>query len=302
MSTPGYIVTSYANYWIRVNLALELHLKQALLDILHNFDNDVAYQGLPTDSKQLYARMDKFRKSAQGKKLAKKVIRKDQWDVLCNPSKVDSDSQEWDITLIVVVISNVLRLPASLSGWANFPVVTDLSKAAFVLRVRYLRNKVIHSSLKVFTLQQFQNVWQEIEDALSSVNYSKMKELKELQSEDLEFYTPAVVNFLKNKCNNLEKTLHQYNMSQNQLSTRLQKDLDSEATARELAIDCLNNEMQDIKNTFSTFVDACHQNRNLETQQMCERLRQLERTIATTVNGQGKYEGIFSIRCPGRHH
>ena len=52
MSTPLYIVQS--EYWIRVNLALEYCIKEALIDVLHNAHNDPSYRGLPTNPAQLY--------------------------------------------------------------------------------------------------------------------------------------------------------------------------------------------------------------------------------------------------------
>ena len=55
MSTPLHIVKS--ENWIRVNLAIEYCVKNVLISVLHNLDNDATYQGLPQDATLLYQRM-----------------------------------------------------------------------------------------------------------------------------------------------------------------------------------------------------------------------------------------------------
>ena len=47
MSTPLHVIKG--EYWIRLNLAIVHCVKNALIRILHNNNNDVTYQGLPQD-------------------------------------------------------------------------------------------------------------------------------------------------------------------------------------------------------------------------------------------------------------
>jgi len=41
-------------YWLRLILALEVHVTRALLDIVHNRNKDPGYQGLPEKHVDLY--------------------------------------------------------------------------------------------------------------------------------------------------------------------------------------------------------------------------------------------------------
>ena len=103
-------------YWIRVNLAVELFLKDALLHFFHNKDKDPSYKGLPEDASQLKTIMIKF-KDEKGKEL-KKVIWKEQWDILCQ-----FPTSKWDVTLITAVITNLPEewgyFSQPIGGWKN---------------------------------------------------------------------------------------------------------------------------------------------------------------------------------------
>ena len=277
MSTPGYIVTANADYWIRVNLAVEVHLKQALLNILHNADNDPTYQGLPKDGKLLYGRMVLFKQAF--KKKLHKVLKKDQWDMLCDHTTGVSDSQQWDVTLIVVVIINELKLPPPQNGWTWPPAANDKSKAAFVLIARHLRNIVKHGSLKDFsTIQQFDCVWKQIKSALTDVKYQNIKDFDELETRDLEFYTSAAVNVMKVKCHDLEKDIKQCQDDQK----HLQQDTSLVSAARKQEIDQLSaelhNEIQGVKDILHAFQIASR-DKNLEHEKVEERLKHIEKFL-----------------------
>ena len=45
------------SFWIRINLAIEIFLKKALLSFLHNESKDPTYTGLTTDPEKLYTEM-----------------------------------------------------------------------------------------------------------------------------------------------------------------------------------------------------------------------------------------------------
>ena len=52
MSTPTSAVVSSCDCWLRVNVAAELHLKNALIDVIHNRLKSSAYKGLPDNPNQ----------------------------------------------------------------------------------------------------------------------------------------------------------------------------------------------------------------------------------------------------------
>ena len=106
MSDSAEDVVANCEFWMRVNLALEVCVKEALIHILHNTHSDPSYKGLPTDPGDLYKYMlNCLRKNRN----YNKILCKDQLNVLC-PANGQSNTREWDITLIVFVIRNETTL------------------------------------------------------------------------------------------------------------------------------------------------------------------------------------------------
>jgi len=103
--------------WIRVNLAVDIFIKKGLLCFLHNTFEDSSYTGLPTDPVELYSHMKGFEKDKKQELLKRKVLTKKDWDKLCPASTGNSNSNEWDVTLIMVVITNSSQLPSPRNGW-----------------------------------------------------------------------------------------------------------------------------------------------------------------------------------------
>ena len=71
-------VVEKCEFWIRVHLALEVFVKEALIHILHNIHNDPSYKGLPTDPVDLYQYMLR----CKGKPVYRN-LRADQLALLC---------------------------------------------------------------------------------------------------------------------------------------------------------------------------------------------------------------------------
>ena len=145
MSDSAEDVIINCEFWLRVILALEVCVKEALIHILHNTHNDPSYKGLPTDPDKLYKYMlNCLRKNRN----YNKILCKDQLNVLC-PANGQSNPREWDITLIVFVIRNETRLQP-LNGWSTKdkpPPLTDTTKGGCVDHAKYLRNVLNHGSV-----------------------------------------------------------------------------------------------------------------------------------------------------------
>ena len=88
MSSTQQNVVTKSDYWIRVNLALEFCVKDALISILHNLDNDPSYQGLPQNPGQLYQHMLACK---QNKNKEFERLKKDERDKLCPPNQQQTD-------------------------------------------------------------------------------------------------------------------------------------------------------------------------------------------------------------------
>ena len=182
MSTSTREVVEKSDYWIRVNLALEFFVKEAVIRVLHNLDNDPSYSGLPRDPVQLYQHMTRCRGNRNYRHL-----KADQWALLC-PTSGQSDSKEWDITLLVCVIRNELALLRPLAGWIDEPTaLTDITKGGFVNRARIIRNILKHESVEAISTElQFDGNWDEIEKILIGLNYQNMTDFHELKTKSLD--------------------------------------------------------------------------------------------------------------------
>ena len=206
MSTPTAVVVRECNYWIRVNLAAENHLRDALLNILHNRDNDPSYVGLPEDEVLFYHRMVKFKLREQNN--LKNVIKLDQWNILCPPTG-KTQSKKLDITLIVIVIRYETKLTPPCGGWIlKLPHRIDVSKAAFCLLARELRNKIKHGTVEdISTLIQFDEFWAKFEFILIGLCYSDMTSFYKLKTNSLDPHVQQITDLFVNKVNVLEKDM-----------------------------------------------------------------------------------------------
>ena len=95
-----------------------------------------------------------------------KVLKDDQWNILCPPNK-KTYSKDFDITLLVAVIRSVVGLKPK-GGWNIKELQSnDRSKGAFVFLALKLRNKIKHSSVEnLQDLETFQDYWQRIRGIL----------------------------------------------------------------------------------------------------------------------------------------
>lgn len=130
---------------IKCFLAVNRHLQQALLDVVH----DPQYDGIPRDPVELYKFFNKYENIQKIKKLSKNVLKQDQIDLL-SPQNQRTFSNKWDITLICVVIINFTTVPSPLKGWRVKPDQTDKTTGAFVWIARGLRNLSNHATLETF--------------------------------------------------------------------------------------------------------------------------------------------------------
>ena len=227
MSTPLHIVKS--EYWIRVNLAIEICVKNVLINVLHNFDNDVTYQGLPEDAILLYQRMLHCKQDV--KHSLHKVLSDDQWDILC-PTNQQTHSKDFDITLLVAVIRSVIGLKPK-GGWnIKFLEPNDKSIGAFVFLAKILRNEIKHGSVdNIQDLKQFQYYWQRIRDILVGLSFTDMTSFNLLETCPLDKHIDTISKLVFD----LEKRVDV---------------LKNEATDNTNDIQNLNEEIQSIK-TFS---------------------------------------------------
>ena len=217
MSTPLHIVKS--EYWIRVNLAIEYCVKNVLISVLHNLDNDATYQGLPQDATLLYQQMLQCKQDV--KHPLHKVLSVDQWDILC-PLNQQTYSKDFDITLLVAVIRSVIGLKPK-GGWKIKVLESnDTSIGAFVFLAKVLRNEIKHGSVdNIQDLKQFQHYWQRIRIILIGLHFTDMTSFNSLETCPLDKHVDTIsklvfdlekrVDVLKNEATDNTKEIHNLN-------------------------------------------------------------------------------------------
>ena len=97
----------------------------------------------------------------------KKIINATQWGKLypSPPSSVTSD--DFDITLLMVLLRNICGLAAPATGWDSLPPASDASVGANIARVKYYRNSVYgHAKQASVDDPTFNLLWRDISAAL----------------------------------------------------------------------------------------------------------------------------------------
>lgn len=137
LAIPGQnsIIKDNENY-IRLLTCLNYAGRRAALHIMFK-------HGLPQDKKLLYQKLLLFQ-PAFLKLKGKKIIKDKEWDLLYPTSK-ETQYEEFDVTLICLVIQNCASITPPIGGWkTKIPQVKDKSIAAYLLHLRAFRNKLSH--------------------------------------------------------------------------------------------------------------------------------------------------------------
>ncbi|XP_066927888.1 uncharacterized protein [Clytia hemisphaerica] len=218
MSTPLYILQS--EYWIRVNLALEYCIKEALIDVLYNSHNDASYHGLPTNPSALYQRLLQCKQDKRNR--LHKVLKSDQWNTLC-PQNQLSNPEDWDITLLIAVLRTVVGLKP-IGGWDIKNLSPgDQSIGAYLYLVRKLRNELKHGAVTdISDLLTFKTFWSRIEDILLGLQYKDMQKFYDLEKCSLDKHNSlihAMIGNLMKDTNDNTKDIQNLQQNINQQAT-----------------------------------------------------------------------------------
>ena len=159
----GTISTAVLNNknWVKCNLATDIHLRNSLLEILHNTKKDVGYTGLPENPVALYQHFVSKNHLIGLKRSGKKLqLFPDQYELVLPSNKQEVDSQSFDITLIVALI---------------IFLIDGCPFAKTVEKVVKFRNNLKHGTLADFkTEQQLETKLIELEGYLKQMCYSKI--------------------------------------------------------------------------------------------------------------------------------
>ena len=113
-----------------------------------------------------------------------KVINQTQWDVLYPTPPNIPDINNFDITLLSILLRNICGLTAPATGWGQMPNASDLSDEANIVRVRFFRNEVhAHIPETGVTTTYFEHCWKKIRAVLISLGIDQA-EIDKLKIEE----------------------------------------------------------------------------------------------------------------------
>ena len=115
------------------------------------------------------------------KKIRYSVIKPSQWDLLF-PVLGTPDSNNFDITLLTILLRNVCGLTSPAAGWGVIPAASDTSISADILRIKIFRNEVYgHIPNAQYDDTTFETLWQKISKPLIKLGIPQqdIDELKE---------------------------------------------------------------------------------------------------------------------------
>ena len=133
----------------------------------------------------------------------KKIITQPQWDKLYpHPPKIPN-IQEFDITLLVILLRNICGLSAPKgTGWNGKPGLADKSPEANIVRIRLFRNNLFgHIPGTAVSRLDFDNSWGEVSSTLLGLGVSQV-DIDRLEDEECG---EEEVNRVREKWNESER-------------------------------------------------------------------------------------------------
>ena len=147
--------------------------------------------------------LNAHKKSLQ--KLRYSVINAAQWKLLFPPSG-SSDSNNFDITLLTILLRNICGLPSPTAGWNAMPPASDTSVSAEILRIKMIRNEVYgHISKAQLDDTEFETLWQQISQPLINLGI-RQQDIHELKQTALSPEEESYIEKLR-EWKELEDTL-----------------------------------------------------------------------------------------------
>ena len=134
-----------------------LALLREVFDAIHPPANLSVVLGNPAVKKQLQT----LRRN--------RVLSQPEWDCLYNPIGPGrhGKSLDYDISLLCKLLRSICNLTSPVTGWDNLPIISDQSREADLVRIKYYRNEIYgHSPNMEITYTDFQRLWMEISGAL----------------------------------------------------------------------------------------------------------------------------------------
>ena len=111
--------------------------RKALLNKFHNNDTF----SFPRDPKELYLELRQRKRQIDGLR-RKNVLHQDQYDRLLPPTGDEVDSQKFDITILMILLTNFCGYEYPQRAW--IPEASDVDDFANIVRIKRLRDEISH--------------------------------------------------------------------------------------------------------------------------------------------------------------
>ena len=147
----------------------------------------------------------------------KKIITQPQWNKLYpHPPRIPN-IQEFDITLLVILLRNICSLSAPSTGWNARPGLADKSREANIVRIRLFRNNFFgHVPGTAVSRLDFHKSWGEVSSTLLGLGLSQV-DIDRLEDEECG---EEEVNRVREKWNESER---ESVMKLDRITTRLDR-------------------------------------------------------------------------------
>ena len=99
----------------------------------------------------------------------KRLICDDDWEKLFPASGDPPNADEFDITLLHLLIREFSNLPTPAKGWHKLPDETDDSIQANITRIKFSRNELSHRSSTAISESEFEEKWNQISSSLEGI-------------------------------------------------------------------------------------------------------------------------------------
>ncbi|XP_046845960.1 uncharacterized protein LOC124439724 [Xenia sp. Carnegie-2017] len=192
----------------------------------------------------------------------RRVINKEQWNLLY-PSTGLPNLDNFDISLLTVLLRNICGLTAPHGGWDNLPSSSDTSISANIARIKFYRNKVYgHISTTSVDDGTFERLWDEISKALVGLGIQQT-EIVELKEAPL---SPNEANYLEMLKEWYEKEQQLIDVAEktNENVEELKKDFEA-----------MKNKVEEIKESMPTKVDVVEIKQEMATKADVTRVKEL---------------------------
>ena len=172
---------SYASTTERTNFARLCRLlvdvgSQALRDKFNSIHPPAGLHGVLTKS-PAHAALQMLRK--------KRILNPTQWAKLY-PATSSVSSDDFDVSLLMLLLRNICGLTPPATGWDNLPLATDTSAEANIARLKYYRNQVYgHANDASVDDPTFHSYWQDISNALVGLG-ADATVIKKLKTENMD--------------------------------------------------------------------------------------------------------------------